>query len=270
MSKKVFIVTGAASGIGLHMVKTLVQKGHSVVATDINFSKLKDCFSNSPDRIILEHDITKPKDWQTVIQEALSAFGQIDYLFNVAAIIKPGFLKDNEIADVDQHIDINVKGTIYGMQMCGKQMVAQGFGHIINISSLAGVAPIYGIGLYSASKYAVRGYSLAAAQELKEHNVYVTVICPDLVKTPMLDLQLNYGDETALTFSGDKALTVKDIEAAFTKAMQTRQMEICIPGHRGVTAKLANFFPAIAPLLKSRLVAKGRTSKKKYQEETKL
>lgn len=269
MKNKVFVVTGAASGIGLHMVKQLSKNGNKVVATDININKLKDCFSEIDNRLILHHDIADPKDWESVLSSTLEKFKKIDYLLNVAAIIKPGFLKENSIEDIDLHIDINVKGTFYGIQSCGQQMIKQGFGHIINVASLAGVAPIYGIGLYSASKYAVRGYSLAVAQELREHNVFVTVICPDLVKTPMLDLQLNYGDETALTFSGEKPLTVLDIEKAFYKAINKRPMEICIPGSRGITAKIANFFPGVAPHLKSRLLKKGNDKKKMILEQLK-
>lgn len=86
-------------------------------------------------------------------------------------------------------------------------MVRQGHGHIVNVASLG---PIPGIALYSASKYAVRSFSLAAAQELRAHGVAVTTVCPDAVKTPMFDHQIAYR-EAALTFTAPRVLRVEEV-----------------------------------------------------------
>ncbi len=261
------IITGAASGIGQHMAQVFSKRPYRLVVTDRNFDQLSMIFSASDHRLVLAHDISLPEKWQQVLDHTLEQFGRVDYLFNIAAIIEPGFIFNTNVGSIDQHMDINAKGTFYGMKIIGDQMVRQGSGHIINIASLAGVAPIYGISLYSASKYAVRGYSLAVAQELREKNVYCTVICPDLVDTPMLDLQLNYDKETALTFSGNKTLSVSDIEKAILKAMRTRQLEICVPESRGYTAKIANFLPQISFWLKKELIAKGQANRTRLKKD---
>ncbi len=263
----VIVITGAASGIGQHMAKVYSRKKYKVVATDRNIDQLKIIFSENEHRILIEHDISLTESWKSVLERTLKEFGKIDYLLNIAAIIEPGFIFNIDLSSIDRHMDINAKGTFYGMKIIGDQMVNQGSGHIINIASLAGVAPIYGISLYSASKYAVRGYSLAAAQELREKNIYCTVICPDLVDTPMLDQQLEYDKETALTFSGSKALTVVDIEKAIDQAMRTRQLEICVPESRGYTAKIANFLPPISFWLKSQLISKGRANRDRIKSD---
>lgn len=263
----VIIITGAASGIGQHLTRVFSKRPYRVVATDRNIDQLRLVFSENPSRRTLAHDISLPESWQRVIDESLSLFGRVDYLLNVAAIIEPGFIYDIDIGSIDRHMDINAKGTFYGMKLVGDLMVRQGSGHIINIASLAGVAPIYGISLYSASKYAVRGYSLAAAQELREKYVYCTVICPDLVDTPMLDQQLDFDKETALTFSGHQALSVIDIEKAVDRAMRTRQLEICVPESRGYTAKIANFLPQISFWLKSQLITKGRANRERIKTD---
>src|SRR5205823_4569252 len=110
-------------------------------------------------------------------------------------------------------------------------------GHIINIASMAALAPIPGISLYSASKYAVRGFSLAAAQELRAHGVYVTVVCPDAVQTPMLDAQLAH-DEAAATFSGPRLLTVEEVgRAIIGQGLARRPLEIYLPPSRGWLAR---------------------------------
>ncbi len=263
----VIVITGAASGIGQHMAKVYSAKKYKVVATDRNIDQLKIIFSENEHRILIEHDISLTESWKSVLERTLKEFGKVDYLLNIAAIIEPGFIFNTELSSIDRHMDINAKGTFYGMKIIGDQMVNQGSGHIINIASLAGVAPIYGISLYSASKYAVRGYSLAAAQELREKNIYCTVICPDLVDTPMLDQQLEYDKETALTFSGSKALTVVDIEKAIDRAMRTRELEICVPESRGYTAKIANFLPQISFWLKSQLISKGRANRDRIKSD---
>lgn len=265
--KPVILITGAASGIGQHMAKVYSHKKYYVVATDRNIDQLKLIFSEKDNRILHQLDISLPENWKAVLTNTLEKFGRVDYLLNIAAIIEPGFIFDIDLGEIDRHIDINAKGTFYGMKIIGDQMVNQGSGHIINIASLAGVAPIYGISLYSASKYAVRGYSLAAAQELREKNVYCTVICPDLVDTPMLDQQLEFDKETALTFSGNKALTVQDIEKAIDRAMRTQQLEICVPESRGYTAKIANFLPQISFWLKSQLISKGRANRDRIKSD---
>lgn len=263
----VIMITGAASGIGQHLAKTFSLQNYRVVATDRNIEQLALIFSNNDKRIAIAHDISLSESWKQVLAQTMDKFGRVDYLLNVAAIIEPGFIFDIELESIDRHIDINTKGTFYGMKIIADQMITQGSGHIINIASLAGVAPIYGISLYSASKYAVRGYSLAAAQELREKNVFCTVICPDLVDTPMLDQQLDYDKETALTFSGNKALTVVDIEKAVQRAMRTRQLEICVPESRGYTAKIANFLPQISFWLKSQLISKGRANRDRIKTD---
>jgi 3-oxoacyl-[acyl-carrier protein] reductase len=263
----VIMITGAASGIGQHLAKTFSLQNYRVVATDRNIEQLELIFSNNDKRIAIAHDISLPESWKQVLAKTMDKFGRVDYLLNVAAIIEPGFIFDIELESIDRHIDINTKGTFYGMKIIADQMITQGSGHIINIASLAGVAPIYGISLYSASKYAVRGYSLAAAQELREKNVYCTVICPDLVDTPMLDQQLDYDKETALTFSGNKALTVVDIEKAVNRVMRTRQLEICVPASRGYTATISNFLPQISFWLKSQLISKGRANRDRIKTD---
>lgn len=270
LMNKVIIITGAASGIGLHLAKVFSNEQFLCVFTDINGEKLNMLFSNSSVRLVLKHNIANSDEWKVVVEKTLEKYGRIDYLLNVAAIIEPGFVYNTSLESIDKHLDVNVKGTIYGTKLVADIMVAQGYGHIINIASLAGVAPIQGISMYSASKHAVRGYSLAIAQELRRKNVYCSVLCPDLVDTPMLDQQLKFGDETALTFSGNKSLTVKDIEVAIRHIMATKKMEVCVPFSRGLTAKIANFFPSISFVLSENLIKRGRINKERHKSNKDL
>jgi 3-oxoacyl-[acyl-carrier protein] reductase len=135
-------------------------------------------------------------------------------------------------------------------------MVARGRGHILNIASLAGIAPVAGLTLYSASKFAVRGFTLAAATDLKPHGVAVTVVCPDAVATPMLALQEDFA-EAALTFSGSKPLTVEEVGSAILDALESRPLEVALPHSRAILARFASAAPGLASHVDPWLRKKG-------------
>jgi 3-oxoacyl-[acyl-carrier protein] reductase len=126
-----------------------------------------------------------------------------------------------------------------------------------------------GVCLYSASKFAVRGFSLATAQELKPHNVFVSVVLPDAVQTPMLDLQVDF-HEAALTFSGAKALTVQDIENVLVnEVLPNKPLEVALPFARGAVARLADLMPGVASRLIPLLSKKGLKAQEQLKKERK-
>ncbi len=258
---RTMLLTGCASGIGRHLASVLAARGHRLLLTDIDEVGLKALVAAhnwSPEQVqIARLDVRDSQSWQAMIELAVQSFGRLDVLINIAGYLKPGYIHEIGPEQIDRHMDTNAKGVMYGTQAAAALMVRQKQGHIINIASLAGVAPIGGIGLYSASKFAVRGFSLAAAQELRPHGVYVTVVCPDAVQTPMLDLQLDY-KEAALTFSGAKALTVQDIERLIIeKVLPKKPLEVVYPWSRGGLAKLASFFPGLSHFLAPALTKIG-------------
>ena len=260
--KNVVFITGAASGVGWCLTQAFVREGYQVVATDIDFAGLKARIQEqswSAKQIYMRKlDVSDPDQWQAVWASVLERWGQVDVLLNVAGFLKPGYIAKVSSVDIDRHIDINVKGLMYGSQLAASTMSKRGAGHIINIASLAGVAPIPGIALYSASKFAVRGFTLALAQELKPSGVHVSVICPDAIETPMLTLQEDY-EEAALTFSGSKTLTVDDIaDAVFNRVLKKKTLEVTLPDLRGWVAKMGSAFPSVSFMLSKQLGKHGR------------
>jgi len=245
----VFFLTGCASGIGLHLTNTLLKKDGSclVIATDINETGMREQASKNDwpsDRVLIHSlDVRSPENWNSVISNALERFGQIDVLINIAGYLKPAHLLDVSIEDIHRHIDINTKGSIFGTRLVAEHMKHQTRrGHIINFASLASLSPVSGLDLYSSSKFAVRAFSLAAATSLENNNIDLTVVSPDAVETPMLDLQLDY-KECALSFSGTP-LTVADIEQSiFQNVLLYRPLEVWIPMHRGWLAALSSYLP---------------------------
>jgi 3-oxoacyl-[acyl-carrier protein] reductase len=208
--------------------------------------------------MVKQMDVRDQTAWQSIASEATAVFGQIDYLFNFAGIVHPSFIYDADLSLIDSHIDINAKGTLFGTKVVGDIMKEQGSGHIINIASLAGIAPVPGIAFYTASKFAVRGFSLAASYEYEPFGVTISVVCPDLVKTPMYELELQHPEETALVFSGStQVLTPEDVTRELLRLMKSKKREICIPESRGWLAKVASVFPWLADAMRGSLIKKG-------------
>jgi len=269
MNDKVFFLTGCASGIGKRLSNSLIQKGAKVIASDLQKTSLMEIAEEHSwieNQVLLQKlDVRKPSDWKKALEASLEKFGQVDVLANIAGYLKPGFSHSEEYEEISKHIDINLKGTMIGTSQFSFQMIKQGFGHIINFGSLASLAPVPGLSLYSASKFGVRGFSLAVAEELREHGINVSLVLPDAVKTPMLDRQKDY-DEAWLTFSGSKYLTLDDIEQAFFEdILVNKPLEITLPKSRGTLAKVSGLTPQMNKFIAPVFKMLGKRNQDKYK-----
>jgi 3-oxoacyl-[acyl-carrier protein] reductase len=254
----VAIITGAASGIGRHWAGVLAARDDFALAlADIDEAGLAAAFTPS-DRLRLHRlDVRSPGDWQALVGDTLAACGRIDYLFNIAGGGRLGFLLEQAVANVDFVVDVNLKGPVYGMRLAGQVMAAQRSGHIVNVGSLAGLSPTPGNALYSAAKSGLRAASLAAAVELRQHGVYVTVVAPDVVDTPLARRHLDNPEAAALARSGGRVLTVQDVEAAFWQTLRDRPLEINLPRWRGWLAKVNSPYPPLMLRLYEPLKRRG-------------
>jgi 3-oxoacyl-[acyl-carrier protein] reductase len=253
------IITGAASGIGKHWAKTLAGKEgeYQLVLADIDSGGLQSTFTPSKSLRLHTLDIRSVEQWQQLLADTLEHFGRIDYLFNIAGGGRQAFFLDQPIENIDWVIDVNLKGPLIGMKAVGEVMLKQGFGHIINIGSLAGLSPTPGNSLYSAAKSGLRNASLAAAIEWRRQGMSVTVISPDLVDTALMQKHLESGgEEVALTYTG-VTLSVIDLEKAFWKAMRQKPLEINLPRWRGWLTKLNHINPSMMLVLYEPMKKRG-------------
>jgi 3-oxoacyl-[acyl-carrier protein] reductase len=256
------LITGAASGIGKHLTGLLAGHGYGVLATDANAQGLEQAAKDegwATDQV-LSHalDVRDGAQWEQALDALEARFGNIEVLLNVAGVLKPAWVRDIDDRDLELMLDVNVKGVVIGTRAAARRMVPRRRGHIVTFGSLASLAPVPGLSIYSTSKFAVRGFCLAAATELAEHGVAVSLVMPDAVQTPMLDLQVDY-EEAALTFSGDRALTVEEIgEAIVHRVLATRPMQLALPPSRAWLARIAGDFPELAQRMRPTLVRAGR------------
>ena len=258
MTPTLIVLTGAASGIGKQLFTTFLTHQVPLILVDLDAVKLENLAQGNKSVSWVEGDVAQEATWLDVLTAAKKMGLPISHLINCAGVIRPGFLEAYELEDIDYHLNCNLKGTILGTTLMGRAMKNQGFGHILNVSSLAGLAPVSGLSLYAASKFGVRGFSLSVAAELKKYGVWVSVICPDLVNTPMLALQLNYPEEAKLTFSGPKrVLGVEEVVQTILGVMERPRMLVCIPESRGLLAKIAGTWPWIGEMFRKSLEKKG-------------
>lgn len=188
-NRKVAIVTGGASGIGKAICNELVSKNVFVIISDINERDGKTFEVELNKEVINSRfvylNVTEFSNVERVINDIYLEFGRLDYLFNNAGIAMYGELYDMSIEDWKEIVDINLWGVINGTQIGYKIMKEQGFGHIVNTASAAGLGPSPVSSAYSATKHAVVGLTTSLHYEAEEFGVKVSTLCPTFVDTPI-------------------------------------------------------------------------------------
>jgi len=189
---KVIVITGASSGIGEASAKLLAANGNKVVLGARREEKLKQIVeeikADNGEALYQVTDVTDSEDVEKLVKLAVDTFGRIDVLINSAGIMPHSPLKDKRINDWDQMIDINIKGTLYGIGAALSYMNEQKAGQIINISSVAGHYAHAGGAVYSATKWAVRAISESLREEVAQDgsNIRVTIVSPGAINTELL------------------------------------------------------------------------------------
>ncbi|MFC4023643.1 glucose 1-dehydrogenase [Oceanobacillus longus] len=202
---KVVVVTGGARGMGASHVKRLIAEGAKVVVTDILEEDGKKLESEIGKNILfIKHDVSNASDWENVIEKAEAKFGPINVLVNNAGIDIPEInLEEYPEETYRKVIDVNQVSVFLGMKHVVPSMKKAGGGSIVNISSLAGIVGVNKKVAYTASKFAVRGMTKAAALELGEYGIRVNSVHPGFIRTPMTEALIN--DELVNMFPLKKA-----------------------------------------------------------------
>lgn len=186
---KIAVITGAGTGIGKTTALRFAKEGAKVVVTDINLENVKKTADEiqqfGGEALALHHDVSHEDSWTQVVDASLSAYGQIDILFNNAGIyfIKP--LAETTLDEFNRMMSINVTSVFLGMKHVMPLMAKKGGGSVINASSVAGLKGAAGHIAYGASKGAVRIMTKDAAVEYAPANVRVNSIHPAYINTAM-------------------------------------------------------------------------------------
>jgi 3alpha(or 20beta)-hydroxysteroid dehydrogenase len=200
---KVALITGGAQGMGKSHARHFVAEGARVVISDVLDEKGTAVAERlGPDCCrYVHHDVTSEADWAAAVATVVADFGRLDVLVNNAGILRHAPIADMSLADFRQVVDVNLIGCWLGIRQAIAPMTSGGGGSIVNVSSIEGLAGAAGLSAYSASKFAIRGVTRSAAQELGQFGIRVNSVHPGGVMTAMaLAAAQAYSDRDPMSF----------------------------------------------------------------------
>jgi len=187
---KIALITGGASGIGAALSKRLAEAQAEVWITDCDLEaaehKARELREVGARVQASAMDVTDAISVAQTVNEIHQQHGRIDYLFNNAGVGAAGEVRDLELDDWERVMSVNFSGVVHGVHAVYPLMLEQGFGHIVNVASGAGLCPRPGMVPYAASKHAVVGLSMSLRAEAADLGVQVSVACPGYVATQIL------------------------------------------------------------------------------------
>mgnify|MGYP001040863333 CR=1 FL=1 len=224
LKDKIVIVTGAGSGIGRGIALALAKEGANIVIMDVKEEDAKNTAKEvetlGRQALAVRGDVRSSKDIDAMVQKALDRFGSINILVNNAGVSTMNWMVDlREEEDWDFNMDVNAKGNFLVTRAVAKQMIEQGQGgKIVNIASLAGKIGATLLSHYTASKFAVIGFTKAIALEMAPHKITVNAVCPGLVQTSMQKREIAW--ESKL-----RGFTEEEVKQGYVKSVPLGRLE---------------------------------------------
>lgn len=260
---KVAIVTGGASGIGKEMCLYLAERGARVVIADINAESADEVVAEIADKgsvcSVKLVDVSRCSNVERLVTSIKEEFGRIDLMINNAGIGLDGEFKDMTLEHWKRVIDINLWGVIYGTYFVYPIMIEQGFGQIVNVSSVAGLTIGGLMTSYTASKHAVVGLTLGLRAEAYQYGVKVNALCPGFIETPLHDStqkvseylhwEKNQRDKT-------RFLTAKECIRPMMRGIEKNRAIIVVPKSQKIYWWVYRFFPELIFIFWRRVIKK--------------
>lgn len=248
---KVFLVTGAGSGMGRELVLGLVKKGAKVAAVDIreeNLVELEKSIDDKNQIATFVADISDKKVVDTLPNKVITKLSAIDGIINNAGIIQP-FVRVNDLdfAAIERVMNVNFYGLLYMTKAFLPELLKRAEGYVVNVSSMGGFLPVPGQSVYGASKAAVKLLTEGLYAELLETNVHVSIVFPGAVAT---NITANSGVKIEMP-KGEKvkeykALSAPDAARIIISGIENNKPQIFVGGDSRFMNKLYRFHPVFA------------------------
>ncbi|MET9260852.1 SDR family oxidoreductase [Amycolatopsis sp. NPDC004079] len=226
-------ITGGGAGIGRAVAKLFASKGARVAIGDLN----KAAAEETAEMIggTAHHlDVADRDSFESFVAAAEKAHGPLHVLVNNAGLMpNGGFLELSDATDRLQ-IDVNLGGVLNGLKLALPGMAERGFGHVVNVASLAGKFPVKGLAVYNATKFAVVGLTAATRLEFADAGVSITAVLPSAVDTALA---------SGLDMRPIPKVQPEDVARAVVDSVHNRRAEIAVPGYVGVLAAAAGITP---------------------------
>jgi NAD(P)-dependent dehydrogenase (short-subunit alcohol dehydrogenase family) len=196
MNKKVWLITGAGRGMGADIAKAALAAGHAVVATGRNSDAVSQALGQSSDLLTVALDVTSRSDAEGAVRAAVERFGRIDVLVNNAASFYAGYFEELTPEQFERQLSVSLIGPMNVTRAVLPVMRKQRSGHIISISSSAGLAAGFDfVSAYAASKFGLEGWMESLQAEVARFGITTTVVNPGFFRTELLTEQsTNYAE----------------------------------------------------------------------------
>jgi NAD(P)-dependent dehydrogenase (short-subunit alcohol dehydrogenase family) len=228
---QVFLVTGAAGGIGAALARMLVARGQKVVLADVNIAAADQIAGELGAGALAIHlDITSPEDWERGIAATYARFGRFDVLINNAAIVETGYARDVSVSRHQRTMNTNFMGPLTGTLAALEAFRRQGHGHVATVCSMTAFLPFPGLASYAAAKHALRAFHHAVALEERHEPIGFTIVHPTSTETPMLD-QEEQDDACGFAFSA-RPVSPEFVAEVVLDAIETKALEVFMPPER--------------------------------------
>jgi len=246
---KITIVTGGASGIGRGLVEELARRGAIITLADINIELAEEvaaAVTKAGGSIkAVKLDVTDYKAVKALVDSTVAECARLDYMFNNAGVAIFGEARDYSYEDWRKVIDVDFFGPVNGAIASYPVMVKQGFGHIINTASLAGLVPAAHLASYVASKHGVVGLSQALHIEGADLGVKVSVICPGLIQTPIYNSRTIKLDQEKMIERAPKGLSPEKCARVILKGIEKNKPIILVTAAAKIFYTLYRISPGI-------------------------
>ena len=233
---KTALITGGSSGIGLALASRLLESGASVTLLARNQQKLDNAKSSllSVNENFVVNTITADVTEVDSLHKSLSVYqaqhGTPDILINSAGVARPGYVEELPLEVYRWTMDIDYHGTVNMVKLFLPGMLERGSGHIINISSMAGIVGVFGYTAYSGAKFAVKGFSDVLRSELKPRGIKVSVVFPPDTNTPQLAWEDQFKPEETRIISGTSKPISADEVANWALKQAAKGKYAIVPG----------------------------------------
>ena len=248
-------MTGGARGIGRGIAQRLVGRGYAVVLSDVDEEAARRCAAEIGAVEGRGLDVRDPGAHRAAAAAA-SRHGELAAWFNNAGVGEDGLVGDLSDEVVRRLVEVNLLGTLWGMRAAVAAFGPRG-GDVVNTASLAGLGPVPGYSVYAATKAAIVSASMSVAAETPRR-VRVHALCPDGVRTAMLDAQTPGGLGAALVHSGGRILTVAEVADAAVGLVGAGRVVRTVPAWRGGLVRATTVAPSVAARATGLFAAQGR------------
>ncbi len=205
-NNKVWFITGAGRGMGVDIAKAALAAGCKVVATGRNTNNVAKAIGEAENLLVVKLDVTKPEDAAAAVQAAIEKFGRIDVLVNNAANFYAGFFEELTMDQIQKQLQTSLLGPMIVSRAVLPLMRKQKSGHIISISSTAGLTSYEFCSAYSASKFGLEGWMQALQVEVAPFGIHTTIVNPGFFRTELLTEQsTNYADKPIEDYNEQRA-----------------------------------------------------------------